>query len=121
MGDTTMKTTPSELTPELLSLLLGNKDVNDIVKIDNNELFYYHSLYGNYTSINIDTLTRLMIEYCLKHGYAVIIIAVDTKDWQVQVSIEGEPQPKKWVCTLSHDDVFEATLKALIWVRSEGL
>ena len=53
-----MKELPKELTSELLGLVLGRNA--HILAIENNELVLVH------TVINLDTLTRLMKEWCLE-------------------------------------------------------
>jgi len=71
-------------------------------------------------SINIDTLTRLMKEFCIKHydiGIEVITNFVPETFWSITL---GKQNKDKMVKNINHQSTeFEAVLKATAWVTKE--
>jgi len=64
-----MNDLPKELTPELLELI--TKDYVQTLEIVDNEVHYSVHGVAGYKAINIDTLTRLMKEWCFDKGYSL--------------------------------------------------
>ena len=102
-----MNTLPKELTPELLGLV--TRDYVQTLEIVNNEIHYSISSVMGYKAINIDTLTREMIEYI--GGYYIFNIFNSSSVMGYVVIIEDE----KFIA----NSIFEAVLKATHWVTKE--
>lgn len=113
-----MKELPKELTVELLSLVLGEQ----IIKVQN----ISHGCL-NYTICfddeqleldkNIDTLTRLMKEWCSnKTGYYLYTVKT-SYDWWAYVTAPDNVSLR--LTTVTADSEFEAVLKATHWVATE--
>lgn len=125
-----MKTIPKELTPELLLLIFGGHstmhlfDKNRQLSIIGN-ILYIPKTYGS-TEFNIDTLTRLLKEWCFMQGYKVSSYQEDMSENRIayQVSLNygyiNESQlGSDFDTKLFYDTEFEAVLRATEWVVKE--
>lgn len=116
---------PKELTPTLLGLVFDCKvtiiyDINTKTeyKIDNQYICFDANI--GYKAINIDTLTRLMKEWCYKQGYKIGVT-----NHSVELYTFKEWKPFTSLKFRTTDDVnkdcdwFPMILKATNWVAKE--
>lgn len=112
-----MEKLPEELTPELLSLVLDKEIFTCGLWIDN-QITYgtpmrtKDKLKDNF--INIDTLTRLMKEWCREQGCTVCKSCFNDEDgYDMEIYYGWE------MCATVGKSEFEAVLKATHWVAKE--
>ena len=120
-----MNELPKELTPELLGLVLGVHDVKEIDKVPFTDELTYAEDCEDIRVINIDTLTRLMIEYITKQDYELDIATDRCNNHSIEI-MEYCMDDNELGCfkcaTNSDDTMFETVLKATDWViREKGL
>ncbi len=104
-----MKELPKELTAELLNLILDEKVIH-IDGIKENYLWFYCDNEPNINAINIDTLTRLILEYIERQGYIYNIFNSTSVQGYVMII-----DARKYI----GKSIFEAVLKATHWVATE--
>ena len=114
-----MNELPKELTPELLGLVLGEELLSSQnLSLLNNDLTYCtKDMCIN--SINTDTLTRLMKEFCNENNY-VIRTEMHYKN-SINVAVLKFYDTGVWVEPFNtmFQTEFEAVLKATDWVIKE--
>ena len=120
-----MDNLPKELTPELLGLVSGDKESVKICRelsINNNELHFTSLKVNGFYDlvINIDTLTRLMKEWCWKQDYRIEIHFGNDNDYEWFVFHQGRGEEQVTFMDNIKDFTpteFEAVLKATSWVQ----
>ena len=121
-----MKDLPKELTPELLGLVYDYKIVSMelMPKIGHTQRLRFNYLDEDEQeceeALNIDTLTRLMMEFCYDNGVMLKISTSEARMGIVSIADpDGKPNLKDiWL----EETLFEAVLKALEWVaKKKGL
>ena len=112
-----MKELSKELTPELLSLVLDREiDSVKIVELFPNQIVY--EVYEHATLLNIDTLTRLMKEWCYESKYSVMTYMNVNRTWSA--NIRNYIYCEDWNCVENDSNTeFEAVLKATAWTAKE--
>ena len=113
-----MNELPKELTPELLGLVLDDVLVGAITEMKpyaENDIVYttYELPTIKYKILNIDTLTRLIKEWCWKHKYYLESGSMEMGYCSVYEHIDTQRFLSK------SKTEFEAVLKATHWVAKE--
>jgi len=121
-----MKELPKELTPELLGLVLGINDVNNIYEDLAEEGEITYTQYANITrgrrttDLNLDTLTRLCKEWCHKKGYD--LFSGREQGFDYYLCLIYNTYGSSWNDTIKSekaDTELEAVIKATEWVAKE--
>ena len=110
-----MNELPKELTNELLSLVLGVHDVKEIDKVPFTDELTYVEDCEDLRVINIDTLTRLMKEFCFSNKCLIKSIKEINNEWKIELENTRELDYEYFRA----DSEFEAVLKATDWVIKE--
>jgi len=110
---------PKELTPQLLGLVFGE----EVYKIEEDihaycEIAYQsqNTLLPNYKYENIDTLTRLMKEWCINN---LEFPSIDIHYNQINITIFIRHHSEGLLFNATTDTEFEAVLKCTHYVMKE--
>ena len=114
------------ISKELLGLVLGEE--LDILQIDDNEILCFSYTYNDRTDylgennyLNVDTLTRLMKEWCLEQGYTISALPVKEEYiyWISEVIRYTDEAEYREFYDTENTTEHEAVLKATKWVAKE--